>query len=223
MRRLGGWLVIAGALLLGSAHVACAQTYPERPIRAIIPFPAGGAADVLARIVFEKAAGSLGQPFVVENVAGAGGNLGTNQVAKAEPDGYRIGLIPSGPLSANKTLSKNSGAGHAGVHLVGMVRAAGAERHAATDHRQAECGDRRCDQGPGHQQAPGRDRRRSGDVDEATKTMTYNVEMGSSPVWEKAVRKQTVSITGDVMTLTGSPVKLPQGDNVPINVFKRAT
>ena len=58
-------------------------------------------------------------------------------------------------------------------------------------------------------------------VDEATKTMTFNVEMGSSPVWEKAVRKQTVSMTGDAMTLTGSPVKLPQGDIVPINEWKR--
>ena len=58
-------------------------------------------------------------------------------------------------------------------------------------------------------------------VDEATKTMTYSVEMGSSPAWEKMVRKQTVSMTGDAMTLTGSPVKLPQGDIVPINEWKR--
>ena len=59
-------------------------------------------------------------------------------------------------------------------------------------------------------------------VDEATKMLTVNVEMGSSPAWEKAVRKQTVSMNGDAMTLTGSPVKLPQGDIVPVNEWKRA-
>lgn len=94
------------ALFISTVSAAHAQTYPDRPIRVVIPFPAGGAADVLARIVVEKAAGNIGQPFVVENTAGAGGNVGTAAVARAEPDGYRIAIAASGPLAANKTLSK---------------------------------------------------------------------------------------------------------------------
>ncbi len=86
---------------------ADAQTYPERPIRVVVPFPAGGAADVLARIVLEKAGTTIGQPFVIENTAGAGGNAGTAAVLSAEPDGYRVTVTASGPLAANKTLSKN--------------------------------------------------------------------------------------------------------------------
>lgn len=86
---------------------ATAQSYPDRPIRVVIPFPAGGAADVLARIVLEKAGTTIGQPFVVENTAGAGGNTGTAAVLRADPDGYRLTVSASGPLAANKTLSKN--------------------------------------------------------------------------------------------------------------------
>lgn len=97
-------LAAAFALLAATAH---AQTYPERPIRVVIPFPAGGAADVLARIVLEKAGTTIGQPFVIENTAGAGGNAGTAAVLRAEPDGYRVTVTASGPLAANKTLSKN--------------------------------------------------------------------------------------------------------------------
>ncbi len=99
---------IAATVLAAMAQAsgAMAQSYPDRNVRVTIPFPAGGAADVLGRIVLDKAAGATGQPFVIENQAGAGGNAGTAAVARAEPDGYRIGLIPSGPLSVNKTLSK---------------------------------------------------------------------------------------------------------------------
>lgn len=85
---------------------ASAQSYPDRPIRVTVPYPAGGAADVLARISLEKAGQLIGQPFVIENQGGAGGNLGTTSVARAEPDGYRVAITASGPLAVNKTLSK---------------------------------------------------------------------------------------------------------------------
>lgn len=97
---------ILATLTFSAALPAAGQPFPERPIRVTIPFPAGGAADILGRVVLEKAGATLGQPFIIENQAGAGGNVGTAAVARAEPDGYRIGLIPSGPLSVNKTLSK---------------------------------------------------------------------------------------------------------------------
>lgn len=95
------------ALALAAIPNAAAQTYPDRPIRVVVPFPAGGAADVLARIVLEKAGATIGHPFVIENTAGAGGNVGTAAVLRAEPDGYRVTVTASGPLAANKTLSKN--------------------------------------------------------------------------------------------------------------------
>ena len=66
--------------------------WPERPIRFIVPFTAGSSSDTVARIVAQKLGERLGQQFVVENRVGAGGSLGTEQVARAEPDGYTLGL-----------------------------------------------------------------------------------------------------------------------------------
>ncbi len=71
---------------------ASAQTYPSRPITLIAPFPAGGPLDVIARILAEPMRAALGQPVVVENVPGAGGNLGVGRLARAAPDGYTIGI-----------------------------------------------------------------------------------------------------------------------------------
>ena len=68
------------------ASAAQAQNYPDRPIRLIAPFPAGGLADVLARAVGDEMSKTLGQPVIVENRAGAGGNTGADAVAKAAPD-----------------------------------------------------------------------------------------------------------------------------------------
>jgi tripartite-type tricarboxylate transporter receptor subunit TctC len=89
MRKL--LLALASAVVL-SAGGASAQTYPSRPITLIAPFPAGGPLDTIARILAEPMRASLGQPVVVENVPGAGGNLGTARLARAAPDGYTIGI-----------------------------------------------------------------------------------------------------------------------------------
>lgn len=86
-----------GAILLGlslGAHVQ-AQTWPSKPVRLVVPFPAGGATDVLARAISQKAAEKLGQQIVIENKPGAGGTIGSDQVAKAAPDGYTL-LIATG-------------------------------------------------------------------------------------------------------------------------------
>ncbi len=99
---------LTGAAL--AAPAARAQSaYPERPIRVIVPFAAGSASDIVGRIVLEAMAGDLGQRFVVENQAGASGNLGTGAVARAEPDGYTILVSASGPLAVNQALFPNIG------------------------------------------------------------------------------------------------------------------
>src|SRR5947209_12392625 len=71
-------------------HHALGQPYPTKPIRIIVPYAAGGAVDVVARLIGAKLADSLGQPVIVENRAGAGGNAGADVVAKSPPDGYAI-------------------------------------------------------------------------------------------------------------------------------------
>ena len=89
---------------LFAASAAQAQTYPDRPIRLIAPFPAGGLADVLARAVGDEMSKTLGQPVIVENRAGAGGNTGADAVAKAAPDGYTLLMASAGILTANPFL-----------------------------------------------------------------------------------------------------------------------
>ena len=75
--------------------------YPDRPIRLIVPFAAGGNADFVGRIVAEGMSRALGQPFVVDNRAGAGGSLGAEAVARAPPDGYTLLIGSNGPLTVN--------------------------------------------------------------------------------------------------------------------------
>jgi tripartite-type tricarboxylate transporter receptor subunit TctC len=91
---------VALALAVGAAH---AQGYPDRPIKLVVPFPAGGATDTSARLVAQRLQASLGQTIIVENQGGAGGTIGTRQVARAAPDGYTllmgsIGTFGSQPL-----------------------------------------------------------------------------------------------------------------------------
>lgn len=83
---------------------AAAQTWPERPVTIIVPFPPGGATDVIARYIGRGLSEKLGQQFVVENRGGAGGNIGGDLIAKAAPNGYTLGLGSSGPLANNKLL-----------------------------------------------------------------------------------------------------------------------
>jgi tripartite-type tricarboxylate transporter receptor subunit TctC len=74
------------------SQIARAQTYPSRPITMIVPYPAGGPTDTIARLLGERMRASLGQPVVIENVAGAGGNIGVGRVARAAGDGYTLGI-----------------------------------------------------------------------------------------------------------------------------------
>lgn len=97
--------LIAAATVFVSGF-ATAQTWPSRTIKFIVPFPAGGPSDTLARILGEKLGAQLGQPVIVENRAGAGGVTGVAIVAKAEPDGYTIGLASSGTLAINVALQE---------------------------------------------------------------------------------------------------------------------
>ncbi len=89
-RRAALMLAASAATILCMNGVASAQTYPERPITLVVPFAAGGSTDVVARVIAQKMGEGLGQQIVVENIAGAGGNLGADRVARAEPDGYTI-------------------------------------------------------------------------------------------------------------------------------------
>ncbi|MCP5280895.1 MAG: tripartite tricarboxylate transporter substrate binding protein [Rhodoferax sp.] len=95
------------ALALSPGASIAQAAWPNKPVRLIVPFPAGGSTDVIARQLAQHLSTTLGQQFVVENKAGAGGNIGTDAMAKAAPDGYTIGLSTSGPLANNKSLYKN--------------------------------------------------------------------------------------------------------------------
>jgi len=81
------------ALLMSFASIA--QTYPNKPVRIIVPFASGGPTDAMARILAQKFTESMGQTFVVENRAGAGGNIGMGMGAKAAPDGYTLTMVSS--------------------------------------------------------------------------------------------------------------------------------
>ncbi|HWV41389.1 tripartite tricarboxylate transporter substrate binding protein [Pseudorhodoplanes sp.] len=90
--------------LLSSTVLAGAQGYPNRPIKWIVSFPPGGSTDVVARAMLPSLEKRLGQPVVIENRGGAGGNIGTDAVAKSAPDGYTIGFSAAGALTVNPTL-----------------------------------------------------------------------------------------------------------------------
>ncbi len=98
--------IASAASMSASAQVSPAGSpaWPTKPIHMIVVFPPGSSPDLVARMLNDKLAAALGQPVIVENRPGAGGNLGTALVAKAAPDGYTIGLSIGGPLAVNKVL-----------------------------------------------------------------------------------------------------------------------
>ncbi|HEX4326348.1 MAG TPA: tripartite tricarboxylate transporter substrate binding protein [Burkholderiales bacterium] len=98
-------LSLAWLLLCGLATAAQAQTYPDKPVRVVVPFPAGGAVDIVARHLAQKLSESLPAQFIVDNRAGAGGAIGTEQVARSAPDGYTLLLASSSSLSINPHLT----------------------------------------------------------------------------------------------------------------------
>ena len=102
------WPAIVVAIMLAAGVVpARAQDYPSRSITVIVPFPAGGASDVVARIVTNQMSKSLGQPFIIENVGGAGGTLGSARAAAAAPDGYTLLAAAMGSHVAAPVLTPN--------------------------------------------------------------------------------------------------------------------
>jgi tripartite-type tricarboxylate transporter receptor subunit TctC len=101
--------LLTAAIASVAATDAAAQTYPTRPITVVVPFPPGGSTSMVARIVTDRMADAIGQQFVVDNRAGAGGALGTRQVARSAPDGYTIALGYTGTLAIGPSLFSNVG------------------------------------------------------------------------------------------------------------------
>src|SRR3954469_23886731 len=97
--------LLARAVL--QAGIAQAQTWPEKPIRVVVPFPAGSSADVAARILGNELSARLGQQLVVDNRPGASGNIGSDVIAKAAPDGYTIGFGTTSTHAVAVGLSPN--------------------------------------------------------------------------------------------------------------------
>jgi tripartite-type tricarboxylate transporter receptor subunit TctC len=98
---------VASVVAVLFASVAIAQTaFPTRAVKIVVPFPGGGGNDILARIVGDKLQARWGQPIVVENKTGAGGNIGADLAYQSEPDGYTLLLSPPGPLAINQSLYK---------------------------------------------------------------------------------------------------------------------
>lgn len=100
--------MMAGVLGMAAGGAVLASGYPSKPVRVIVPYVAGGAADITARVIAQKLSVSMGATFVVENKPGANGMIGTDFVAKAAPDGYTLLLDASGPLVVNPSLYKKT-------------------------------------------------------------------------------------------------------------------
>ena len=97
---------VCAAVLVTAAGMASAQAWPTKPIRIVVPYAAGGPADVIARLVAKKAGDTLGQTIIVDNKAGAGGTIGVDAALKSVPDGYTFALTAQGPLAGMPNLMK---------------------------------------------------------------------------------------------------------------------
>ncbi len=102
-------LLLAAPALLAASPALAQPWAPTRPIRFVVPFPAGGATDVVARVLGDRMADRLGQPVVVENRTGSGGNIGVENVVRAAPDGHAILMGTTGTLTINQHLYANMG------------------------------------------------------------------------------------------------------------------
>jgi len=98
--------LLTGLMLLLLPALASAQDFPAKPIRLIVPFPAGGPNDIIARVVGQRMSEIVKQPILIDNRGGQGGVLGTDAVAKAAPDGYTIGIVSASSLVINPTLER---------------------------------------------------------------------------------------------------------------------
>ncbi len=94
--------ILSAALLLSAALPVIAQTYPNRPVRIIVPFPPGGATDIVARVIGQKLNDTWGQTIVVDNRGGAGGNIGGEIAARSNPDGYTLFMTSGSIVTANQ-------------------------------------------------------------------------------------------------------------------------
>jgi len=107
MKQFNIWKLSVVAYLIFGLHSAWADNYPSKPINFIVPYGAGGGADARSRQIAQKMSVILKQPIIVDNKPGAGGNIGTEYIARATPDGYTIGMGNFAPLAVNKTLFGN--------------------------------------------------------------------------------------------------------------------
>jgi tripartite-type tricarboxylate transporter receptor subunit TctC len=94
-------------LLIAALNVNAQERYPSKPLRIVVPFAPGGSTDIFARLVGDRLSGALGQPVVIENRAGAGGNIGADAVAKSAPDGYTLLMATTGVMAINNALYQN--------------------------------------------------------------------------------------------------------------------
>jgi tripartite-type tricarboxylate transporter receptor subunit TctC len=100
------WILLPIITLFQLPMAYAQNAYPDRPVRLIVPQAAGGPSDVLGRVVAQKLSDSLGKSVIVDNKPGAGGNIGTDNLAKAKPDGYTMLITIIGILGINETLYK---------------------------------------------------------------------------------------------------------------------
>lgn len=121
---------VASTVIVALTLAAAAQSFPTRPVTLVVPFPPGGVIDTTARVIEADLAKELGQPIVIENKGGSGGNLGTNLVARAQPDGHTLLMVPNAVVVMNPFTFKNypidptkdlAGVGMVGETYLGLV------------------------------------------------------------------------------------------------------